>query len=59
MSPLIHLGWLRDIDLPNRLCSRDYIRDANAQRKFDDAQTLKASLDDIKAEIERVAAGEA
>jgi hypothetical protein len=36
---------------------REYIKDANAQRKFDDAQTLKASLDDIKVEIARVAAG--
>lgn len=37
----------------------EYIKEANAQRKFDDAQTLKSSLDDIKEEIGRIAAGAA
>jgi hypothetical protein len=35
---------------------REYIREANAQRKFDDAKTLKISLEEIQQEIARLAA---
>lgn len=34
---------------------REYIREANAQRKFDDAKTLKISLEEIQQEIARLA----
>ena len=34
---------------------REYIREANAQRKFDDAKTLKISLEEIRQEIARLA----
>ncbi|KAI5453661.1 carboxypeptidase Y-deficient [Naganishia albida] len=34
----------------------EYIKEANAQRKFDDAKTLKISLEEIQQEIARLAA---
>jgi len=34
---------------------REYIREANAQRKFDDVKTLKTSLEEIQGEIARLA----
>ncbi|KAF8580862.1 hypothetical protein K439DRAFT_1355750, partial [Ramaria rubella] len=34
-----------------------FVEDARAQRKFEDARTLKANLEEIRAEIDRVARG--
>lgn len=31
-----------------------FVEEANAQRKFEDARTLKANLEEIRAEIERI-----
>lgn len=36
---------------------RQYIADANAQRKYDDGRALSEALGEIKAEIGRVMAG--
>lgn len=41
----------------NCLDHRIFIKEANAQRKFDDARTLQTSLDEIRAEIARLASG--
>jgi rabenosyn-5 len=34
-----------------------FVEEARAQRKFEDARTLKANLGEIRTEIERIAQG--
>jgi hypothetical protein len=41
----------------NKLISRSYISDANAQRKYEDGKALQEALNEIRAEIARVTSG--